>query len=265
MGYQLLRGIGYLHDCGVAHRDLKPSNIVVRADCSLKIVDFGLARGNLDGNDMTEYVVTRHYRAPELLCETKNYSSAIDIWSVACVLVEMATGQVLFPGRDVINQLLSILVIVEKPSGERLKTMNCSNSAQAFLATQPSRKPNQLETIENIVKKHRTNLEMPPEIGTLPELVMKMLTFDPSSRITAKEALLHQFWEEDNAVGEDGEEEQPEEAEAEADADEETDEEPPKPLDLQIESKSLSELHAMLTDMLNSFPHNAKIDSICTA
>jgi c-Jun N-terminal kinase len=54
-----------MHSAGIIHRDLKPSNIVVKEDCSLKILDFGLAR-NVGNFMMTPYVVTRYYRAPEV-------------------------------------------------------------------------------------------------------------------------------------------------------------------------------------------------------
>ena len=60
--YQLLCGIKHLHSAGIIHRDLKPSNIVVKSDCTLKILDFGLARTAGDSFMMTPYVVTRYYR-----------------------------------------------------------------------------------------------------------------------------------------------------------------------------------------------------------
>ena len=58
-----------MHSAGIIHRDLKPSNIVVKEDCSLKILDFGLAR-NVGNFMMTPYVVTRYYRAPEVSQES---------------------------------------------------------------------------------------------------------------------------------------------------------------------------------------------------
>jgi c-Jun N-terminal kinase len=63
----MLCGIRHLHAAGIIHRDLKPSNIVVKSDCSLKILDFGLARSAGNSFMMTPYVVTRYYRAPEVI------------------------------------------------------------------------------------------------------------------------------------------------------------------------------------------------------
>ncbi|XP_025780450.1 mitogen-activated protein kinase 9 isoform X2 [Puma concolor] len=65
--YQMLCGIKHLHSAGIIHRDLKPSNIVVKSDCTLKILDFGLARTACTNFMMTPYVVTRYYRAPEVI------------------------------------------------------------------------------------------------------------------------------------------------------------------------------------------------------
>jgi mitogen-activated protein kinase 1/3/mitogen-activated protein kinase 6 len=101
----------YIHSANVLHRDLKPSNLLLNANCDLKICDFGLARVNSgknassvgdahdmsDGqqpttnvsNFMTEYVVTRWYRAPELLLSCAEYTSAIDVWSVGCIFAEL--------------------------------------------------------------------------------------------------------------------------------------------------------------------------------
>ena len=79
---QILRGLKYIHSAGVLHRDLKPSNLLLNATCDLKVCDFGLARTSTEGNNfMTEYVVTRWYRAPELLLSCDSYDASIDAWS----------------------------------------------------------------------------------------------------------------------------------------------------------------------------------------
>lgn len=103
--YQLLRGLKYVHSANVLHRDLKPSNLLLNANCDLKIGDFGLARTTSETDFMTEYVVTRWYRAPELLLNCSEYTAAIDIWSVGCILGEIMTREPLFPGKDYVHQL----------------------------------------------------------------------------------------------------------------------------------------------------------------
>merc|ERR1711920_1096409 len=90
--YQMLRGLKYIHSAGVIHRDLKPENILINgADCNLKITDFGLARGvhMEDALNLTEYVVTRWYRAPEVMCSAKQYDEKVDVWSVGCIFAEL--------------------------------------------------------------------------------------------------------------------------------------------------------------------------------
>ncbi|RRT52904.1 hypothetical protein B296_00050185, partial [Ensete ventricosum] len=103
--YQILRGLKYVHSANVLHRDLKPSNLFLNENCDLKLGDFGLARTTSETDLMTEYVVTRWYRAPELLLNCSEYTAAIDIWSVGCILGEIVSRQPLFPGRDYVQQL----------------------------------------------------------------------------------------------------------------------------------------------------------------
>uniref|UniRef100_A0A673TDC2 Stress-activated protein kinase JNK n=1 Tax=Suricata suricatta TaxID=37032 RepID=A0A673TDC2_SURSU len=87
--YQMLCGIKHLHSAGIIHRDLKPSNIVVKSDCTLKILDFGLARTACTNFMMTPYVVTRYYRAPEVILGMgykENASQARDLLSNMLVI-----------------------------------------------------------------------------------------------------------------------------------------------------------------------------------
>jgi len=111
--YQVLRGLKYIHSAQVIHRDLKPSNLLVNSNCDLKICDFGLARGineaNAEGKTgtmlLTEYVVTRWYRAPEIMLACHEYSKPIDIWSVGCIFGELIQRKPYFPGDDYIDQV----------------------------------------------------------------------------------------------------------------------------------------------------------------
>ena len=115
--YQMLRALKYLHSANVIHRDLKPSNLLLNSNCDLKVCDFGLARGVDDDNkDLTEYVVTRWYRAPEIMLSCQEYTYAIDVWSVGCILAELLGRKPLFPGDDYIHQLQIITAVLGTPS-----------------------------------------------------------------------------------------------------------------------------------------------------
>jgi mitogen-activated protein kinase 1/3 len=94
-----------MHSANILHRDLKPRNLLVNANCDLKICDFGLARADLPdlkvrGVQMTDYVATRWYRAPEVLLAYKKYSAAMDVWSLGCILGEVLLRRPIFPGTD---------------------------------------------------------------------------------------------------------------------------------------------------------------------
>jgi serine/threonine protein kinase len=109
--YQILRGLKFIHSASVLHRDLKPSNLLLNANCDLKICDFGLARTTSETDFMTEYVVTRWYRAPELLLNSSEYTAAIDVWSVGCIFMELMDKKPLFPGRDHVHQLRLLMEV----------------------------------------------------------------------------------------------------------------------------------------------------------
>lgn len=100
-----------MHSANVVHRDLKPSNILANKNCDLKICDLGLGRGGIKDCDkeeeeikansdqpLTEYVITRWYRAPEVILCPSEYSMAVDIWSIGCIFAELLGRQPLFPG-----------------------------------------------------------------------------------------------------------------------------------------------------------------------
>lgn len=120
--YQMLCGIRHLHAAGIIHRDLKPSNIVVKSDCSLKILDFGLARSAGNSFMMTPYVVTRYYRAPEVILGM-GYKENVDIWSIGCIFGELVRGRVLFPGSDHIDQWTKVVEQLGTPSRDFLNRL----------------------------------------------------------------------------------------------------------------------------------------------
>ncbi|XP_047169516.1 cyclin-dependent kinase G-2 isoform X2 [Vigna umbellata] len=114
---QLLEGVKYLHDNWVLHRDLKTSNLLLNNRGELKICDFGLARQY--GSPLKPYthlVVTLWYRAPELLLGSKQYSTAIDMWSLGCIMAELLSKEPLFNGRTEFDQLDKIFRILGTPN-----------------------------------------------------------------------------------------------------------------------------------------------------
>nr|XP_008000003.2 mitogen-activated protein kinase 15 isoform X4 [Chlorocebus sabaeus] len=122
--YQLLQATRFLHSGHVVHRDQKPSNVLLDANCTVKLCDFGLARslGDLpegpEDQALTEYVATRWYRAPEVLLSSHRYTLGVDMWSLGCILGEMLRGRPLFPGTSTLHQLELILATIPPPSKE---------------------------------------------------------------------------------------------------------------------------------------------------
>ncbi|BBH04902.1 mitogen-activated protein kinase 3 [Prunus dulcis] len=113
---QILRGLKYIHSANVIHRDMKPSNLLLNANCDLKICDFGLARPTAENELLTEYVVTRWYRAPELLLNSSDYTAAIDVWSVGCIFMELMNRKPLFPGKDHVHQMRLLTELLGTPT-----------------------------------------------------------------------------------------------------------------------------------------------------
>lgn len=119
------RGLKYVHSAGVVHRDLKPSNILVNENCDLKICDFGLAR--IQDPQMTGYVSTRYYRAPEIMLTWQKYDVEVDIWSAGCIFAEMLEGKPLFPGKDHVNQFSIITELLGTPPDDVINTIASEN------------------------------------------------------------------------------------------------------------------------------------------
>ncbi|KAI3886152.1 hypothetical protein MKW92_051758 [Papaver armeniacum] len=178
--YQLLRGLKYVHSAHVLHRDLKPSNLLLNASCELKIGDFGLARTTSETDMMTEYVVPRWYRAPELLLNCSEYTAAIDIWSAGCILGEIMTREPLFPGKDYVHQLRLITELLGSPEVSSLGFLR-SDNARRYVKQFPQYPRQQFSS------------RFPNKPAAAIDLLEKMLVFDPNKRITAEEALCHPY------------------------------------------------------------------------
>ncbi|KAK8970364.1 Cyclin-dependent kinase G-2 [Platanthera guangdongensis] len=187
---QLLSGVKYLHDNWVLHRDLKTSNILLNNRGELKICDFGLARQY--GSPLKPYthlVVTLWYRAPELLLGTKEYSTAIDMWSLGCIMAELLAKEPLFNGKTEFDQLDKIFRTLGTPN----------EKIWSGFAKLPGVKVNFVKQPYN-----RLREKFPPTSffgrPTLSEagfdLLNKLLTYDPEKRITVETALNHDWFRE---------------------------------------------------------------------
>ncbi|KAL5711221.1 mitogen-activated protein kinase [Ranunculus cassubicifolius] len=178
--YQLLRGLKYIHSANVIHRDLKPSNLLLNANCDLKICDFGLARPTSENEFMTEYVVTRWYRAPELLLNSSDYTAAIDVWSVGCIFMELMNRRPLFAGRDHVHQMRLLTELLGTPTADELEFVR-NDDARRYIQQMQTHPRQPFTTL------------FPHINPSALDLVERMLAFNPSQRITVEEALDHPY------------------------------------------------------------------------
>ncbi|EQC40987.1 CMGC/MAPK protein kinase [Saprolegnia diclina VS20] len=206
--HQVLRGVKHMHDNGILHRDLKPGNILVTKSCQVKIADFGLARTctrssekrkgrpasasitKVDGaaasesgdwQPMTEHVVTRWYRAPELMLQPDgHYSTGVDMWSIGCIFAEMLGRKAIFPGKNFIHQLTLIFDVIGTPCTSDVKKMK-SAQAQRFIKSLGKKPKVPFRTV------------FPSATPEAIDLLERMLHFDPVSRCSVDEALKHPY------------------------------------------------------------------------
>ncbi|KAL6047675.1 Cyclin-dependent kinase 11B [Balamuthia mandrillaris] len=180
---QLLEGISYLHENWYLHRDLKTSNLLLSNKGILKIADFGLARHF--GSPLKSYtqpVVTLWYRAPELLLGEKNYSWAVDMWSVGCIFAEMLLKVPLFKGKSELEQIDKIFRVLGTPDEQ----------VWPDYPNLPYPKRMKFRRYPRVLRE--TLRSTTTEAGF--DLLSRMLHYDPAQRITATEALQHPYFRE---------------------------------------------------------------------
>eukprot|EP00941_MAST-03F_sp_MAST-3F-sp1_P006275 g6275.t1 len=201
----------------IVHADLKPDNMLISANNSeVKVCDFGSAFFRSDpDNDPTPYLVSRFYRAPEIILGLK-YDSPIDIWAAGCCLYEMFTGRVLFPGKTN-NEMLRMFMAFKGPFTHKILRRHFNQYKMMMLDTQfcqetyrfkeQTEDPVSKQTVTRLVtithaKPRDIIRSLQASMGPncdrklckqLLDLLQKCLALDPEKRITAKEALLHPF------------------------------------------------------------------------
>jgi CTD kinase subunit alpha len=181
---QMFEGLDYLHRRGVLHRDIKAANILISNTGILKFADFGLARFYTKShqNDYTNRVITIWYRPPELLLGETQYGPAVDIWSAACVFVEMFTKKAIFPGEGTeLSQLDKVYAMLGTPTRHDWPRIV---DLPWFELMQPvERKKRQFEA-------QYRDVFSPAAL----DLVTKMIRYDPVKRPTAEEVLAHDYF-----------------------------------------------------------------------
>ena len=156
---------------------MKPSNILVNENCDLKICDFGLAR--IQDPQMTGYVSTRYYRAPEIMLTWQKYDVEVDIWSAGCIFAEMQTNRTLFPGDSEIDQIYRIFRTLGTPDETSWPGFNKLPEYRHF-ARFKSR------GVENYIGDH-------DKLAV--DLLSKFLAYDPVTRISCRQAMTHGYFE----------------------------------------------------------------------
>lgn len=215
--HHVLLGLQHLHSYAIVHRDIKPSNILITSNLEAKICDFGLARQisaqNADmtaphdetsfyvtNDPMTPYVVTRWYRAPEVVITEGAYQLAQDIWASGCVFAEMMSGKVLFPGEDTFHQLHLIVAGLGRPTFADMNFPGINRSTISWFKSLSDSK-------ECLAEKLRSPYwddlqESNPVFQQLfLQLMRGVLQFNPQNRLSASKALAYPLFE---AMGQPG-------------------------------------------------------------
>lgn len=179
---QMVDGVTTCHKQGLIHRDLKPQNILVDRNGTLKICDFGLARAfSVPIATMTHEVVTLWYRAPEILLagsKHNRYSVEVDMWSLGAIFAEIHNKKAIFPADTEIQELNKIFSILGTPTESVWPGVTRMPDWKRSVASYRAKSPSEI---------------VPGLCAEGQDLFMKMLTYDPSKRISGKDALAHPY------------------------------------------------------------------------
>ena len=205
-----------MHSAALVHRDMKPSNLLLNSECLMKVADFGLARSLLphvhDADaaetrpQMTDYVATRWYRAPEILLGSNQYGQAVDLWSLGCIFGEMLGGKPVFPGTSTLDQLQKIGEVIGAPTTVDIEALKSGFTLEMLDAMPFPMGPKDSKGKRTTKPFDKNNPPQPGEggggeweeiypkaSGEALDLLKKMMQYDPKKRIEAKDGLMHPY------------------------------------------------------------------------
>ena len=186
ISYQIVKALKYMHTGKLLHYDLKPSNVLLNSECLVKICDFQSVISVASQEDALNsecYPAARWYRAPEVLLKSTKYTTAIDMWSLGCILGEMICGRPIFPGTSTLNQLHLMFELIGRPSDEDIKEIQSDLAPRILHDLSPS-------------KNRSWRDYFPTASDDALDMIIKLLQFNPSKRLTVKEALRHPYFAE---------------------------------------------------------------------
>jgi len=188
--FQLLLGMRDLHSIDVIHRDLRPKNLLLKGD-KLKLCDFGMARKVSLRMSLLCYTTCSAYCAPEgMLANNNAYSTASDMWSIGCIFFEMIYGRrLLQPIQGANTPLHRMVEVLGVPSEAEMDAMNIAPKYREMSTSWRHEGP-------MLTAQHAPLFDL---MATAAEderdLLLRMLKYDPADRLTAEEALHHEYFE----------------------------------------------------------------------
>ncbi|XP_065212940.1 cyclin-dependent kinase-like 1 isoform X3 [Planococcus citri] len=183
--WQILQGVDYCHKHNCIHRDIKPENILITEQGVVKLCDFGFARMMSPGENYTDYVATRWYRAPELLVGDTMYGPPVDIWAIGCVFAELIRGEALWPGKSDVDQLYLIRKTVGDLIARHVHIFKMNEFFKGITLPQP-------DTVESLESKIPKEVQKDPRIL---DFLKKCLDKDPLKRWTCEQLLRHPYFD----------------------------------------------------------------------
>lgn len=184
---QILLGLKYCHSKNVVHRDLKPENILFTEEEKVKICDFGSAKIINSETKSTPYIVSRYYRAPELILGKVDYDGKIDIFAAGCILAELFTLTPLFPGKTEGLQIFEYMCALGNPGQNYFEKFG-NNKYLEYLKSVDIQKINDLGKIINSSGAYKQE-----DINDATDLILNMVEWDFNKRFSAEQCLKHKF------------------------------------------------------------------------